>query len=744
MRDLLERLFLFTLDGAFRATFPGLRILKANRGLVRMLDLDCGAAELEGQRLGDLFAAEDADRAVFDQLVRDREIHGFEHQIRTCSGQIRWLEYSAYVMDDPETGQTVVEALIRDVSGPRAARARQLDEAERRGRILNTLPDILFELDRRGVFVDYHASDPTMLFVPPEAFLGRGVDEVLPPHIARLTRESMARAFETGEMQVYEYSVGEGELEAHYEARLVAYAEDEVMAIVRDITDRKRAEAAREQSEQRFRDIAHTMADLIWEVDAEGRYVYVSPKVQGLLGYDPTELIGQPPFTLLEEADAKLAEDRFRDCAEAGKPLRNFEVTAVHRTGELVRLQLNAVPVFDKEGRVEGFRGVSTNVTERRRMEEEALRREKLESLGVLAGGMAHEFNNLLTALTGNIALARTQIPDGTHAHIRLLAAEKALGRARDLTKRLLVFARGGAPVLRAATIGELVRESVSFAMTGSRAHLEISIADDLLPAAVDQGQLRQVLQNLVINADQAMPHGGVVKVRARNVVVDPGSHEGLDAGRYVRIDVTDEGIGIEPHDRERMFDPFFSTKASGSGLGLSVSYSVVRKHGGQILVDSTPGQGSVFSIYLPASREQCQPNSEGGSPEPDRVRILVMDDDGMIQDLAGAVLVSGGYDVTVTADGGAAVQAYRDARVEGRPYAVVVLDLVVPGGMGGLDANQLLLETDPGALTIVSSGYSNDPVMAEYASHGFSAVVAKPYHPTELLEAVRALLERH
>ncbi len=381
-------------------------------------------------------------------------------------------------------------------------------------------------------------------------------------------------------------------------------------------------------------------------------------------------------------------------------------------------------------------------------LQSELARAGKLESLGLLAGGIAHDFNNLLTVLMGNISLIRLDGGLGEDSARSLAQAEKAAVRARDLTQQLLTFARGGAPIRAAVSLTEVVREVAEFALHGSKVRCEFDLPADLWPANADKGQIAQVVQNIVINALQAMPDGGVINFALSNRQVGPEMGQVLAPGRYVRLDFTDHGPGISPADLGRIFDPYFTTKKNGNGLGLATVHSIVKKHAGHISAESQPGQGTTFHIWLPAAETDAPlakpflftANTAGAVAN--GTRVLVMDDEQFICDLACSILKRHGYHAVPVNDGTAAVAEYARARAAGEPYAVVILDLTIPGGMGGRQAMEELLKLDPAVKAIVSSGYSNDLVLANYKAHGFRGMVSKPYDVADFAHAVELVLK--
>jgi two-component system, cell cycle sensor histidine kinase and response regulator CckA len=381
------------------------------------------------------------------------------------------------------------------------------------------------------------------------------------------------------------------------------------------------------------------------------------------------------------------------------------------------------------------------------RLQGELARAGKLESLGLLAGGIAHDFNNLLTVLMGNISLIRGDSGLTAESAESLEQAEKAAGRARDLTQQLLTFAKGGAPIRAAVSLPEIVREVAEFAIRGSKVRCEFDLPGSLWPANVDKGQIGQVVQNIVINAIQAMPGGGVVDITLSNREVGNELGGVLAPGRYVRLDLADHGPGIPAGDLGRIFDPYFTTKKHGSGLGLATVHSIVKKHAGHITAASRMGHGTTFSIWLPAAESAVPFNPEAVTANlravpAGQARVLVMDDEVFIRNLASSILRRYGHRATAVEDGAAAVQEYARARAAGEPYDLVILDLTIPGGMGGREAMEELQRIDPAVRAIVSSGYSNDLVLANYQLHGFRGMISKPYDVADFAHAVENVLK--
>jgi signal transduction histidine kinase/ActR/RegA family two-component response regulator len=378
-------------------------------------------------------------------------------------------------------------------------------------------------------------------------------------------------------------------------------------------------------------------------------------------------------------------------------------------------------------------------IAHREQAEEELLRARKLESLGVLAGGIAHDFNNFLTVVQGNIEVAKAQLNQQEAAQEFLDQAASACQRAKFLSSQLLTFAKGGAPVQRVVSIAELVTDAVQLARTGSPVAIEVTIAEDLWSAKVDPGQIGQVLHNILLNARQAMPGGGTIEVHAENVGLGDGSEA---ADRRVRISIRDYGRGISADVLRRIFDPYFTTKPGGAGLGLATAYAIVLKHGGHIAVESAPGTGTVFTVDLPASQETPLAETSNSAPiQTGTERLLVMDDEETLCTLFKAVLSQLGYVVQTAGDGAEAVALYQAAKAAGAGFDAVLLDLTVLGGMGGMEAAARLKQLDPSAKLIVSSGYSDAPVMSHFSDYGFDAVILKPWTVKEISDVLRRVL---
>ncbi len=512
-----------------------------------------------------------------------------------------------------------------------------------------------------------------------------------------------------------------------------------------DVTEKLAAGRALQESEVRYRELFENAVGGIYRSTPEGRFIAVNPALVRMLGFDSTrELIDYD----LNKRDRPFyvqpgRREIFLSQIANGDFLTNFESEVRCRDGTTIWISENARIVRDQQGRKLYFEGFVSDITKHRRLDEEMQRASKLEAVGILAGGIAHDFNNILTAVLGNISLAEMDVGEERPGTGMLREAKRAAMRARDLTQQLLTFSKGGEPVRASVNLSELVRETADFALHGAKARAEFRLAEDLWPANADKGQLGQVVQNLVINSVQAMPEGGIVRVSADNkVIAEAAGSLPLPPGRYVHLSVADSGTGISAEHLSKIFDPYFTTKQQGSGLGLATVYSIVKKHQGLIEVESRLGLGTTFHLWLPAATHPAiEKVVEKIAGLPMQASVLFMDDEKPIRDMAQAFMRRLNVECAVAVDGAEAVRKYQEARGAKRPFDIVVMDLTVPGGVGGREALELLQKIDPDVLAVVSSGYSQDPVMANYRSHGFQSILPKPYDLGQLRRVLEETL---
>jgi PAS domain S-box-containing protein len=459
-----------------------------------------------------------------------------------------------------------------------------------------------------------------------------------------------------------------------------------------------------------------------------------------MTGYSREDLLGNSARLLYPSQGEfeMVGREKYRQIAEQGKG--TVETRWQHRDGTVIDVMLSSAPLFDADHSQE-ILFTAMDITERKKLEAARNKIDKMESLGIMAGGIAHDFNNVLMAIRGNISLVSLA---STAAEIqeRLTDAEQGCGQAMLLAKQLLTFAKGGAPVKKPNDLKLIVQEAARLALSGSKSKTVCSFPDDLWYVDVDCGQMHQVFTNLLINADQAMPSGGQIYLQAENRIIRKTASPSLFPGNYVLVTIIDQGVGIAPEQLDKIFDPYYSTKQKGSGLGLATVYSIVKQHGGLTVSDSKLGGGATFYLYLPAlGHSEKVERSKGKGFYAGHGRILVLEDDATVRAVMGRMLAKLGYESIFAQEGQEALVLYTEARRAQQPFDLVILDLTIPGGMGGLETLQNLLAWDPQTKAIVSSGYADDPVLANFQDFGFRGVIAKPYRITELSEVLHTVM---
>lgn len=526
-----------------------------------------------------------------------------------------------------------------------------------------------------------------------------------------------------------------------------------LFGIVQDITEQKQAEKELKDLLFKYRIVSNNTSNWEFWLDPEGRFVYTSPSCKTITGHTVEEFMSDHTLlsSIVHPEDRLHFDDHQHKALHEQKPgTAEFRIICPDKT--IRWIDHVCQPVIDKEGRFLGARGSNRDITEKKMMEQELFKIRNLESLGILAGGIAHDFNNLLQGLLGNISLAKLNISRTSKAFVFLDSAEGLYNIASGLTNQLLAFATGGISSIETIQLPQFITKTITFSLSGSNIKPAFDLSDDLLNINADAGQLHQVLSNVVFNARDAMPSGGIVQVSAKNELLLHGDKKHfIKPGKYVRISIKDHGTGIAQEHLSRIFDPYFSTKERGSikgmGLGLTISDAIVRKHGGMIKVASEPGSGTTVHIFLPAEISEAKNmrlESAHGQDEPIHApRILIMDDEPAVFEVAIKFLALSGYRVDLSTNGEDAVNAYKASKDAGDPYEVVILDLTIPGGIGGKEVISILREIDPGVKAIVSSGYAHDPVFTDYALYGFSAGIAKPYPLEALKEIIENLIAR-
>ncbi|MBV1869578.1 MAG: response regulator [Gammaproteobacteria bacterium] len=504
---------------------------------------------------------------------------------------------------------------------------------------------------------------------------------------------------------------------------------------------------ALEQEKEMLAVTLNSIGDAVIATDLDGNVTLLNGVAEGLTGWLREDAYTEPltkVFHIISEKTRAICENPVEKVLKTGRIIGLANHTAlIAKDGNETSIADSAAPIRNSQDEIIGTVLVFRDVTHENMMNTELLKTKKLESVGLLAGGIAHDFNNVLTGIMGNINLARSLTNKDHEAYGFLEIAENASKRASKLTHQLLTFSKGGEPIVELTSIYSLIKECARFSLTGSGIACRIDQGAELWGAVVDPGQIDQVIQNILLNARQAMPEGGTINILCENFIHSDNEQKALPIGpgNYLRIVISDEGIGIPPELIEKIFDPYFTTKQMGSGLGMATSQAIINKHGGFIGCTSKPGQGSAFTIYLPAERTLVAKKVTETTELKGSGRIMVMDDEAMIGTLAENMLDSCGYNAVPVRDGEQALALYKEAMDSSQPYDIVIMDLTIPGGLGGKETISKLLAMDPKATAIVSSGYSNDPVMANYRDYGFKGCLSKPYLKDSLTGLVSKLM---
>lgn len=728
-RDLIESIddVIFTVDLQGRITYisPSIEAILGSK-----------PEELKLNYFWDYIYPADVGR-LKDRFVRLQkgEVEPSEYRLLTKKGEIKWVR--SFSRGYKEDGRVIeIRGILTDITDMRRAREEQR-------KIFEQTVGLLAIANFDGYFTRINPTWTTVLGYSQREMLSRPFMDFVHPDDIESTKAAMATLTDDKPLIGFtnRYRCADGSYRWIEWSSVADVADGICYAMATDQTNRIKAEQALRESENMYRSLVESANMGICLIGTDHKIKSLNTKLKQWF----------PELT--ESGDAIFASlrDRIDQKHEPGEsPLelvlsdgrQHEQVLSINNEGKRQHYRIVASPVFDENDKINGVIETVEDVSEWMRMEDELTKREKLESIGVLAGGIAHDFNNILVAILGNISLAKMELDQDSEMYDILNDAELASERARDLTHQLLTFSKGGEPIKRRFDITRLIREASSFALRGSNVRCQYNIADNLLQVYADQGQMSQVINNISLNAVQSMPRGGTMYVSAENVSVDRDFDPALKPGNYVMVGIRDEGVGIPEENLKKIFDPFFTTKDKSNGLGLSSSYSVIKKHDGHIRIASRPEEGSRFDIFIKASDKQDD-NSRNpvcGSNNRDSKCVLVVDDEPSVLKLAEISLQRMGYNPDTASNGKDGIDKFKKAIDSGRPYDYVILDLTIPGGMGGKDIIKELLQLDPGVKALVSSGYSNDPVMAEYRDYGFKGRIVKPYRISDLLDALKKL----
>ncbi len=536
-----------------------------------------------------------------------------------------------------------------------------------------------------------------------------------------------------GETRIAEMRITETEWES----------KDAYLVALRDITDQKAVVEAFKAEKERLNATLISIGDGVITTDTTGKIILINKTAEVLTGWKQKEAVGallDNIFHIVNRETHKICENPAKRILDTNNQIieERHNTLLVTKEGFERLIDFSGVPILSKEYDILGTVLAFRDVTEHKKLEDKVAKSSNFASLGLLAGGLAHDFNNILTVIVGNINLAMLSIKDDKSALETLSNAEHASLQARDLTQQLLVFSKGGAPIKETVSIAEIIKESMRFILRGSKVKCAYDINDDLWAVDVDKGQMNQIFNNLTINALQAMPDGGQLEIQAKNRNIwDENGEWGfiLPKGKYVKISFKDSGVGISEDNLKKIFDPYFTSKEKGNGLGLATTCSIVKKHGGFINVESELGKGTTFFIYVPASTKDIMLKKEvkGAIAYSNGEKVLLMDDEEVIREIGKRILEYLKYEVVIANDGKDAIEKYKIAKEYNKPFDAIILDLTVSGHMGGAEAIKEIVNIDHGVKAIVSGGVPTDPVLVNFKEYGFKDAISKPYNIEKL-----------
>lgn len=604
-----------------------------------------------------------------------------------------------------------------------------------RQKMLDVIRDKYLIVDSHSEVIDINQSCQVYLDRPLNEIFGQKLSVVIPllPDIDPFLVPDRTLSFPS---EITDQSGSSFDVEVE-EFKYNRYAEAAYIVSLHDVTEKKRAEAIlREaetqrmiaESERRYRTVVDNQTEAIISFTPNGDITFLNKVMEKYLGMPINPLIRINIIDFVPMEERNHLEEQIV-LLTPSDPVGEFEMETSNQDGRPLDILWRLKGIF-QDCELKEVQAVGIDITERRQYQRELDKNQRLESIGILAGGIAHDFNNMLASIVGNMEIVKHDLPKDGRLRERLEESIQSAMMARRLTHQLLTFSKGGEPIKETVNLSSFIQSSVNFTLAGSNVQAIFDLEGGVPSLFVDKTQLEQVLNNLVINAVQAMPQGGHIHITTRNLFVDKSFQLPIREGKCVRLDIRDEGSGIPENIKDHIFDPFFTTKKTGGGLGLYSVQSIVRHHGGTILVDSTPGKGTTMSVILPVVEGNVQeplPSSQSAERHFSG-RIMVMDDEEFIRDMMASILEGLGFEPTCVVDGEEAISEYRAAMSTGRPFSAVIMDLTIRGGMGGKEAIQGILADDPGARVIVSSGYSDDPIMAHPNDYGFREVLPKPF----------------
>lgn len=689
-----------------------------------------------------IFTDEEQYRILHQEIVTGGFIHETEMLLRIKSGEAR--NYLMSFQAVKKINNVFIAGTACDITGHKRAREDLLESEEKVRALLNATTEAALLVTTDGIIKIANETAAQTLKLPLGELLGRSIYDLMSGEASERRKKWTQEIVKNKKIGIFE-----DKIEGHFiEHSVYPVLNDKnkvtmIAIFTRDITKRRHAEERLKESEERFRSLVEESPFAI-HIARNGIILFSNATSMKMFGYGKrSEIVGR---SILDIVAPQCRDDVWDKTIrrESGEGVINsYETTGLRKDGSEFSMQVTVKLLSMAEGTADIV--FFEDLTIRKLIEEELIKVRNLESIGTLAGGIAHDFNNLLMGVTGYMELARMQASPESRVYSYLTEAEKIADHGKELTQQLITFSQGGEPQKKEVKIAPILKSVSRFTLSGSNVKCEYLLPGNLQTIEADEAQLRQVIHNIVLNAKEAMTKGGTITIRAENATVTGEDIAPVSPGDYVKIAIEDKGAGIAPENIPKVFDPYFSTKdmgiQKGMGLGLAIAYSIVKKHNGHIIVESIPDKGTSFIVYLPVYAKRPETSEKTESAPAQKKRILFMDDEVFIRTIGNEILAHLGYDVTLTQDGNETILVYKQEKRAGRPFDAVILDLTMKGGIGGKDVLREILSVDPEVRAIISSGYTDDPVLSDYVSFGFRGAITKPYNINQLQEVLEEVI---
>ncbi|WP_371802749.1 PAS domain S-box protein [Candidatus Lokiarchaeum ossiferum] len=737
---------------------PSVAIFRVNtKGEYKFIN--SGFTEMLGYSIPEVFSLNGFDyihpddlhqlNEVLKPLYHGKTVDNINYRFQRADGTYAHL-FTSFAPIISETGEIYeFMGICRDISEQKIAEQQQRKSEIKFSSLLKTSKDFIHIMNTSGIILKTNQAAVDGTGYTREEIEGSKMTKFFTKKSQQIFQENFPQLLKTGSNYAEVELIHKSGKIMEVECKGSAIFDDDgnitaLISFQRDITKQKNHLHELQASQADLRDFQELFSmfmdninGAIYLRDLNGKYLFANKYAEEYLFGSKWE--GKTIYDLFTPEQVHLVEEENENILKY--KMLEKEDFIFHKSGE--KRTVHSIKFcIDRPNKDPLIGGIALDITDQKVLEEEIIKIQKLESLGILAGGIAHDFNNILTSILGNLSLLKYDINPDTEQFDSLNEVEKATFRAKDLTNQLLTFSKGGAPIKQTANLNELIQESVNFVLHGSKVKCIFDLANNLSSVEIDKGQINQVINNIAINADQAMPNGGELLITARNFIQDKNSNLPLSSGKYVQISFHDTGMGIPIELQSKIFDPFFTTKEHGSGLGLATSFSIIQRHGGLLTFSSLIDEGTTFFVYLPVSRSQIKPLEKSTTTQqlPHKYRILVMDDEETVLKTISMMLRKLKCFSYVTYGGIEAVSVVGEEFSSGHGFDAVILDLTIPGGIGGVETLTKIREIDPTIFAIVSSGYSNDPVMAKYEEYGFDYAIPKPFTIEDLRKAIEKI----